>query len=156
MKKIVEKVVVTKENVLWKAYDGTTFGSEEECKKYEATAESVIKKAFMKLVVGNIVPECYIWGDYGYGSEEFMMAIIDIKDANDLMIANKYFELRGADELINAKYIGKRIMVNIGFDYDRFISVKVNPRTMDDVIEQFTKEMDRVFKYGSIYAKGDN
>ena len=145
MKKIVEKVVVTKENVLWKAYDGTTFASEEECKKYEATAESVIKKAFMKLVVGDIVPECYIWENYGYGSEEFMMAIIDIKDTNDLMIANKYLEFRKADELIDSKYIGKRIMVNLGYFYEDNI-YKVNPRTMEEVVEQFTKDMAKVFK----------
>lgn len=145
MEKVVEKVLVIEENVLWKAYDGKTFTSEEECKKYEETAESVIKKAFMKLVVGNIVPECDIWANYGYGSEEFMMAIIDIKDANDLMIANKYLDFRKADELIDSKYIGKRIMVNLGYFYEDNI-YKVNPRTMEEVIEQFTKDMAKIFK----------
>ena len=76
----------------YEAFDGKIFKEKEECEKYERSAYGVITKEFEQLFVGERFPECHIWEEYGYGSEEFEMAIIDIKDEKDLFIANKYFE----------------------------------------------------------------
>ena len=120
----------------YEAFDGKIFKEKEECEKYEKSAYGVITKEFEQLFVGERFCECQIWEEYGYGSEEFEMAVIDIKDEKDLFIANKYFELTN-NNLIDKKYIGKRVLVNLGYDYDRCVCPC--PRTVEVLKEQFEK-----------------
>lgn len=120
----------------YEAFDGKIFKEKEECEKYERSAYGVITKEFEQLFVGERFTENQIWEDYGYGSEEFEMAVIDIKDEKDLFIANRYFEFTNSN-LIDKKYIGKRVLVNLGYDHDR--CVYPVPRTVEDLREQFEK-----------------
>ena len=129
----------------YEAFDGKLFDNMEECKKYEDTAYGVLGKELRKLMVnGDEFGECQIWEDYGYGSEEFYMAVLDIKTEEDLFLANRYFELVGrGTELIDKKFIGKRILVSMGYTYDRQIAPY--PRTKEELMEQFEKNLDEFF-----------
>jgi hypothetical protein len=138
---------ITEEVVWYEAYDGERFDSEEECKKYEATATAAIEKAFYGLMVGGKpLAECDIWANFGYGSEEFEVAIIDINDEHDLEIANRFYIHNKASNMIPKSYIGKRVLVDIGYGFDSPCRhVEANPQTMDELIVKFTKDMDKWF-----------
>ena len=132
----------------YEAFDGKRFTSKEECEKYEASSYGVIAKEFEKLFIRESFPECEIWEHFGYGSEEYEMAIIDIKDENDLFIANRYYEHINngnikPESLIGSEYIGKRVLVSLGCFCDR--SVYPYPRTWDELNDQFKREMTRMF-----------
>ena len=151
-KRIREEVerIVEVEEVIYVAYDGTKFRSEEECEKYESTAKGVIEKAFYELMVdGEPFCEYWIWENFGYGSEDFEMAVIDIKDFNDLEIANKYYEINNqnakTNHSIDKKYVGQKVLVNIGYCYDSIKDVDPQPRTQEELIEQFKKDIDKFF-----------
>lgn len=131
----------------YEAFDGKHFDSKEECEKYEKTAEAVITKEFRSLMVdGEEFSECYIWEHYGYGSDEYCMAILDIKTEKELEIANRYYEIvtKGTSKLIGTEYIGKRILVNTGSHYDRYVNA--NPITEEELIEQFKKDIAYYFR----------
>ena len=148
MKKNIKKVQKIEEVITYEAYDGTVFKTEEQCKKYEETARAVIEKAFYSLMIHERpFPECGIFEDFGYGSEEFEMAVIDIKDVNDLEIANRYFAFHQGTNprLIGAEYIGKRVLVNMGYVYDDFKDVNPRPITEKELVEMFTKDVHRYF-----------
>lgn len=150
MEKKIDKVErrIVEEVVSYIAYDGETFKSEEECIKYESSAKAAIEQAFYKLMInGEPFFESDIWENYGYGSEEFLVAIIDIKDANDLEIANRYYAFHKTNKemLMGSEYIGKRVLVNIGYCYDVIKSINPNPRTEKELIEEFKNEMSTFF-----------
>ena len=50
------------------------------------------------------------------------------------------------DDLISKDFIGKRVLVNIGFCFDSVKSINPNPRTKEMLIEQFTKDMAKFFE----------
>lgn len=130
----------------YEAEDGTVFKTKEECEKYESTAKVVVYKAFKELMVdGKPFAECNIWEDFGYGSEEFDLAVIEIKDETDLEIANRYYELNGGFN-ISKDFIGKKVLVDIGFCYDKVKEYNPNPRTKEMLIEQFTKDIAKFFE----------
>ena len=150
----MKKIKETREVVVsYEAFDGTRFDNEDECKKYESTAEAVITKAFYDLITresgkpidDTLFAECEIWENYGYGSEEFDMAIIEIKNEEELEIANRFYEIKHGTG-IGREYIGKRILVNIGYSYDNYYGVYARPRTREELIEDFTKNIDTYFK----------
>ena len=138
----------------YEAEDGTVFKTEQECINYEESARAVIEREFRKLMVGGKpFSETYIWEGYGYGSEEYEMAIIDIKDLNDLEIANRYYEIhkgkyeanRNVDHSIDKKYIGQKVLVNLGYEYDSVKDTPPCPRTKEELIEGFKETMEEYF-----------
>ena len=146
MKRIVKETTKVIEEVTYEAYDGESFKDEQECIKYEETARAVIEKAFYALMVGGEpFDETRIWENFGYGSEEYDFAVIDIKDAHDLEIANRYYTFHKASEIIPDSFIGKKVLVQIGYCYDSIKETNPNPRTMEELIEQFTNDMDKFF-----------
>jgi len=145
----MQKIVNTKtiEIEVYQAYDGTIFKEEDECIKYEETARAVIEKAFRGIMVDKEpFTECQIWENFGYGSEEYEMAVIDIKDESDLEIANKYYAYHKANNLIGKEYIGKRVLVSIGYCYDGIKYTEPYPRTKEDLIKQFEKDINKFFE----------
>lgn len=128
----------------YEATDGTRFDSREECEKYEKTAANVINTRFKSLMVGGEpFPEYQIWESFGGGSDDYEYAVIEMKNADDLKIANMYGELHGKGQLSEV-YIGKRILVTLGNHYDSYSS-DWEPRTEEDVIEQFRKDVAKFF-----------
>ena len=147
MKKITETKTIEIKEEKYQAYDGTVFKEEEECIKYEETARAVIEMAFRKLIVGKeSFMEYQIWENFGYGSEEYEMAVIDIKDESDLEIANKYYAYHKANNLIGKEYIGKRVLVSLGYVYDDVKYTEPYPRTKEDLIKQFEKDINKFFE----------
>lgn len=142
--KEIKRERTIEEVVGYEAFDGKTFKDKEECEKYEQSAESVITKEFEKLFVGKRFPECYIWEDYGYGSDEYEMAIIYIKDETDLHIANRYYAFHNNKaELINRSYVGKKVLVCLGCRFDR--DCNPCPKTLEELVKEFEKQMDSFF-----------
>lgn len=146
----MEKVTrtVTKEEVVgYRAIDGEYFGTEEECKKYEESAKVVAFKKIKQLMVGgDEFSESSIFENFGYGSEEYHMAVLDIKTEKDLNDVNVYYDIVSghAVQLLDNSYIGKRVLVNMGSSYDRYVSPC--PRTLEELLKAFEKDM-RLFFY---------
>lgn len=147
MKEIIEEKVV-KQTVGYEAIDGRRFASKEECEKYEKSAEHVILSDFNAITVGEQFAECHIFENYGYGSEEFMMAVVDIRNADCLEIANRYLAMR-KNELIKPDAIGKKVLINIGYEYEKESHIPANPKTMDQLVQQFIKDISKY--YGEEY-----
>ena len=157
--KEIKRTRTVEEVTGYEAFDGEMFKTKEECNEYENTAYAVIRKRLNALAVSidggihNTFSECEIYESYGYGSEEYEYMIVDIKNEEDLRVVNQYYELvrktSGCKENLASqlqvpdKYIGKRVMISIGFSYDR--SITASPKTMDELVEQFKKDIGNFF-----------
>ena len=142
--KELKRTKTVEEIIGYEAVDGKIFTSKEECSKYEQTAKAVCSKAFKELFVGEEFSECYIWEKFGDGNDEYMMAIVDIKNAEDLEIANRFYEINGC-KTIPKEYIGERILVTLGFIFDGSCGEDPCPRTMEDLKKAFNKTLDEFF-----------
>lgn len=151
MKKIeVEKVI--KEDVGYESNDGHVFETESACRDYENSANYVIEMEFKKLLVGNeTFAESDIFTNQGYGSEEYKMGVLDIKNADDLKIANQYMHSR-LNKIMSPDVIGKKVLVNIGYPFDQIQGIDPNPRTEEELIEQFKNDIHCFFD-GSVFNK---
>jgi len=127
----------------YQASDGKFFEDKAECKKYEQTAEMVIYNDFKRLMVGgDTFSENQIWENYGYGSDDFSLAVIEIKDEADLRIANMFGEIHKKGTL-SPDVIGKRILVSIGNEYN--YDCGWFARTEEQLIEDFKKDIAKFF-----------
>lgn len=150
--KTITTTKTIEEVVGYEAFDGRVFDSEAECKKYEKTAEAVICKDFYELIIRETgksfndskFAECDIWNNFGYGSEEYDYAIVEIRDERELEIANRFYEIKHGKG-ISSDYIGKKVLVNLGMSYVDYADVFANPRTREELIEQFTADIDKYF-----------
>jgi len=147
MKEITQERTIA-ETVGYEAIDGRRFKTKEECEKYEHSAEHVINSDLKAIMVGEKFSENYIWEDYGYGSEEFYMGILDIRNADCLEIANRYFDYNGAKKLLQPELIGQKVLVNLGYNYDK--KVEPIPKTMDQLVHEFIKNAEKF--YGEEYT----
>lgn len=88
MKKERKEIIRKEYKDIYIAIDGEEFTSEEECKKYEQTAEAVINAAFEKTKFGNPVHNV---GDqfYSWGCEEDLFCV-HITDEHDLHDVNMW------------------------------------------------------------------
>ena len=130
----------------YEADDGTQFDSKEECEKYENSAFFVVFTRFKKLVVKEII-ECDLFGNQGYGSEEYIYYLIDIKNKNDVDIYNQFLLFTDKScATIDDAYIGKRILVGTGYEYDKWEHRHLYIKgTIDDLKKQFAEDMEKVF-----------
>lgn len=126
----------------YEAEDGTWFKTKEECEKYEETAKAVIRRNFKRLMIGEEFPECHIWERFGYGSEEFNLAIIEIKNEDDLRAVNMLAELEKCGS-VSPDYIGKRVLVSIGYNGE--FDCNLCPRTEEELIDQFKNDIAKFF-----------
>ena len=100
------------------ANDGTQFETKEECKKYETTANAVIKERFKKLVVKEI--EGCVLGNYGTAffncncDEDWYYALVEIKNSEDLNVAMMYAQISDKEHNFTEDMIGKKIIVAVG------------------------------------------
>lgn len=143
----------------YEAYDGTVFRTANECVLYEESAYSVLRKRLSALAVSvdgshhDTFSECEIYTDFGCGSDEYEFMVVDIKNADDLKTVNQYYEyMRKAsnvkrellpNDLIPDRYIGKRVMITIGYNFDKSISPE--PMTMDELVEKFRNQINNYF-----------
>lgn len=150
MEKITTQRTIT-EVIGYKANDGTTFKTEEECKKYEASAEAAVTKMFYDICVkvfdekDPTFPESCIWEAYGYGNEEWYYVIADIKSETELKIANMYCDMRCPKygKKLSTDSIGKRVLIAIGGQYDECFTPY---GTEEEIIEGFKKNLARFFR----------
>ena len=143
--KEIKNIRTIEETTGYEAEDGKFFKTKEECEKYEQSAKCAIKTAFNKLILEKW-KECELWEEYGYGGEEYEDWVIEIKDENDLKVANQFAKDTKSPYDFSPSDIGKRFLVSAGCYYEeQAINFK---RTYEDMIEDFTKHMNIVFKRG--------
>ena len=127
--KEIKEIRTIEEVVGYEAFDGTKFVDKTECEKYEKmTAEEAIKKNFAKLVVAMAEEDDDITKANTPHTEEFIgagvgegygLALVRIKDENDVNICNAYKKLvcpKYGKEFTN-DMIGKDIIVGVTYDY---------------------------------------
>lgn len=142
--KELKKEKVIEEIVGYEAVDGKIFSTKEECQKYEQSAAYVIACDFENVIQDKPFSESAIWEGYGNGSDEFMLGIVDIKDANVLEIVNRYLKQREVS-LINPDFIGEKVLFNIGYVYEEKIHCQSCPQTMDMLVKNFIKHIEKFF-----------
>ena len=140
----IKRTKTIEELVGYEAFDGKTFKTEDECRNYEQSAYGVLRKGLEDLMVGESFNETMIFEDFGYGSDEYGLAVIEIKDEDDLFKANHYYEyVFKNNKLIGKEYIGKRVLINLGTEWDR--AVPPNPRTEDELKECLERAIKTYF-----------
>ena len=116
---IIKETRTVEEIKGYKAYDGTVFKDKEECEKYENTANAIIINRFKQLVIKEL-EGCVItqWGDSFAAcgcDEDWYYALVEIKNENDLTIAQMYQKITGYSKHgFTEDMIGKRVIVSIG------------------------------------------
>lgn len=155
--KEITREVVQKVIDCYEAEDGTRFKTKEECQNYEESSEYAVWKQFRQLMVrsghddNGIFAECQIWENFGYGSEEYDMAVLDIQTPDDLKIVDMFVkeccEKFQAENWqgVNKKYIGKKILVSLGYACDKKKTLYVRG-TLDELVKQFKEETGRFFE----------
>jgi len=143
--KEIKRVKTIEEITGYEACDGKWFANKDECLKYEETARAVIFKEFKQLMIGEPFPECNIWENFGYGGEEFEYAIIEIKNENDLHIANMFSEVYNYGFTFKNDMIGKRLLIALGYD-GSYGDCCLCPRTEDELIEIFQRDIKKFFR----------
>ena len=143
-----KRTKTVEEIIGYEAEDGTMFKEKEECVKYEATAKAVIYDRFKQLIVDEPFLECHIWERFGYGGEEFQLAVIEIKNEDDLNALNmfhkayKFYE----NKPISSDFIGHRVLINLGYVYDGGMGdCSMQPRTEEQLIEDFKTDIKKFF-----------
>lgn len=136
------------EIVGYEASDGKQFKTEEECRKYENSAKYAIYDQFIRLSVNGTFEECRIWENYGYGSEDYNLIVVHIKDENDLKVANMFAEMQVPNtkneekNRFSSSLIGKKVLVAIGNDYDTSCYIY---GTEDEIVDKFRNDIDKFF-----------
>lgn len=128
--------------VVYEAVDGTFFTSKEECRKYEESAEEVVRARYDKLLLGQAT-EMEL---YDIGCEDTMYDIIRIESEEDLFNANMLAEFTELGSMkIDPKYIGKTLIVYRGqpcYDENYFYPVG----TIDEVLNRIRKNYNNVIE----------
>ena len=134
----VEKTV--QEITGYEADDGTWFRTEEECKKYEASACYAAEKAARECRTKQTSVECAFDGFCGCYEDEIY--VYDIHNAHMLQVVNTYLaSLNRSNKLIPPEMIGHKVCVQQYYD-DTYTSIL---GTRIDMELRFSKLMDKLF-----------
>ena len=148
MKEITKQKTIT-EVIGYEAEDGTQFSSKVECEKYENSALNAIRGMFRKLMVSEPFSENCIWEHYGYGSDEYMMCVVDIKTEDDLKVAIMY--QNEVDPTATKKFdtdmIGKKILVDLGYNNGWGDPQCIIMGSIPDLVKEFKKTLEFWFTY---------
>ncbi len=147
---VIKTTRTIEEVTAYEADDGTRFKTEEECKRYENSAHYAIYNQFLKLGVSEPFAECQIFENFGYGSDEYQLIVIDIKDENDLKIANMFAEMQMPERegmnleryRFGTNRIGQRLLVGIGFNCCENCYIY---GTQEELIEKFKQDIDKYY-----------
>lgn len=128
----------------YEASDGTLFGNEEECRKYEQTAKGVCFEAVKKYMLGS----CSEMDFTEYGSDECSMEFFDVPDMEAAKTIAQYVLIRTNDEKLVQKVIdriGKRLFLSWNYDKDFcwILSVDEYKDMLEKNYERFTKKEDK-------------
>lgn len=134
----VEKTI--QEITGYEADDGTWFRTEEECKKYEASAAFAAEKAAKQCKIKETDADCAFAGYCCCYEDE--VSVYDIKDAHALHVVNTYLaSLNRSNELIPPEKIGHKVCIQRYYG-DDYVFVR---GTRIDMELQFSKLMDKLF-----------
>ena len=125
----------------YEAFDGATFGSREECEKYEQSATCTIRKMARDMRVTDWSCDS-LFGGFNY---EDGIAVWDIKDAEHLRIVNQYLHTINPcsknEALITAEYIGRRVAVVYHEEYEYATLLG----TYDEILSDFVGKLNKLF-----------
>lgn len=107
---------VKRYETFYKAFDGTEFRSEEECKKHEQTYDCTLNKTFANM-------ERYMLEPYQiglpYDSEDYYSYILIPKSERDIVTLNEIKErICGVKDALTFNSIGKKTIVQFGYGAD--------------------------------------
>ena len=133
-----EKTIV-EEVITYKAADGTIFNDQEECKKYEKSAEGVMKARYKECLL-------YEFGDYGLNDEDWhYYDLVRAKNEDDIRAINMYMKNNYYDcSFLDTSYIGKDILLQMTDDSDYIIPIG----TIDDYLDRVRRNYDKAMQKG--------
>lgn len=146
--KEIKRTRTVEEVVGYEASDGVRFKSKEECQKYEESAKFAVTEMFLKrCVCGEPFIESAIFENFGYGGEEYEYVVMELKDAEDVKIATMFASMHNSKFSVDLnQYIGKRVLVGIGFVFDSYDKDFVIRGTEGELIDQFKHDIARFFR----------
>lgn len=148
--KIIEKEIIKKEIVkTYESIDGKIFKNEEECKKYDETAYAVINAEFRTTIL-KIITEYDLLGN-GTGSEDYDIAIINIKNHEDLDKVNRMIQLtnekyHNSYKLLQDTRIGETIALSLGYNCEReYEYLGYCYGTKEEILKEIEEKLNKTF-----------
>lgn len=147
MEKKVKTIQMPKEIIKYVANDGTEFGSEEECKKYEETAICAITAAVNGITVNSCCGDAILDSGAPFCCDGFLRAI-KIKNVDDVETVNRWIialNKENKSNCITPNAIGSTFIFE---EYDRWVyphgdieeMVKVFRESLEKYLGEETQE----------------
>jgi len=118
MKELKRTETITREITTgWEASDGKVFNTEEECKKYEQSAECVCFEAAKKYRLG----KCDEMDFFEFGSCDCEVEFFTVPDMEAAKVIAQYVLIHTNDKKLVDKVIsriGKRLMLSWNYDHE--------------------------------------
>ena len=138
MKKVQEerKTYVT----VFEAEDGTRFSSEDECRKYEATARFAVESAYRKTFSVPNEEDCFSNDLFpmSYISDDESIYAIKIGNVDELEVFNRLAKDKGMN-VRGADVIGKVLVFVNGYDGDLY-----DYGTLDDIQRRYEEAIKQL------------
>jgi hypothetical protein len=116
MKKIQQELKIYKD--IYVSVDGKEFKTEEECKAWENSYKGTLAASFAEIKkVEAYSPSLGL----PYSNDDQECYVIKPKDLNEITLINAYIQSStydGSGQRLTAKYIGKLVVLNFGYDHD--------------------------------------
>ena len=149
--KAITTEIIEKRITGWEAKDGKYFKTEEDCKKYEESAECAARCAMQRYVVCDCRPDD-VSGDLPWPGDEGNVIGFNIEDENALNTVNFFLDWRFrcqektekfAERLIQPKYIGKVVFIEVYAYDDDFRIMGTEEEIIDSIKDAFKKVLNK-------------
>ena len=132
----------------YEAFDGTRFGEREECKKYEESAEGVLKARVQQYKIG----ETTIYGLLDEGCDDCGVDIYSVPDADVAQALSQYISVVTREKpILLDEYVGKEIIIFWSYDHD-YAWI----RSIDGIIEGIRNNYQKAIDYITKEKEGKN
>lgn len=143
--KEIKRTKTIEEIVGYETEDGRVFKTKEEAEKYEETAAYACYMQFKELMISEPFRERELYESFGYGSEEYYLCVIKIKNETDLKKALMYQQMRDKNcKKFTTDMIGKTLLVALGCDDWDPTCAPVG--TYEDLVSKFAREVKPYFE----------
>lgn len=90
MKEITKEIQKIEKCTVWEAVDGTTFNSREECKKYEESAQGVLRGKLKEFIVNDKYDGWDLMG--GFEDHTILAIKVPTEEAKDIILQAYYLD----------------------------------------------------------------
>ena len=134
----IKEIEKTYKEKVYVAVDGKEFKNEADCKEWENSYKCTIKQSFDKLPKKEI-DGISVAFPYAYSDDH--VVVVEPSSLDDITVINAYVHscVDSSATVMDATYIGKKVVLNFGYGYDYFSFA-----LLDDLIKDFNNNIESI------------